>query len=43
LVVDKGEVKAVEVSEAEGDPAGDNEPEGDVTAKTRVDHLLTLL
>jgi len=43
IVVDDGEVKAVEVSEAEGDPAGDNEPSGEVTAKTRVDHVLTLL
>jgi len=43
LVVDNCEVKAVEISEAEGDPAGDNEPEGPVTAKTRVEHVLTLL
>jgi len=43
LVVDDGVVKNVEVSEAEGDPAGDNEPEGPVTAKTRVEHVLTLL
>mmetsp|Transcript_4172 Transcript_4172/g.13349 ORF Transcript_4172/g.13349 Transcript_4172/m.13349 type:complete len:95 (-) Transcript_4172:453-737(-) len=43
LVVDDGEVKAVSVSEAEDDPAGDNDPEGPVTAKTRVEHLLTLL
>jgi len=43
LVVDDGVVKNVEVSEAEGDPAGDNEPEGPVTAKTRVEHILTLL
>mmetsp|Transcript_68203 Transcript_68203/g.202953 ORF Transcript_68203/g.202953 Transcript_68203/m.202953 type:complete len:95 (-) Transcript_68203:55-339(-) len=43
LVVENCEVKAVEVSEAEGDPAGDNEPTGEVTAKTRVEHVLTLL
>jgi len=43
LVVDKGEVKNVEVSEGPDDPAGDNEPDGPVTAKTRVDHILTLL
>lgn len=43
VVVEDGEVKAVEISEAEGDPAGDNEPEGPVTAKTRVEHILTLV
>jgi len=43
LVVDDGVVKNVEVSEAEGDPAGDNEPDGPVTAKTRVEHILELL
>ena len=43
LVVDDGAVTHVEVSEADGDPAGDNEPEGPVTAKTRVEHILTLL
>jgi len=43
LVVDDCEIKAVEISEAEDDPAGDNDPKGPVTAKTRVDHLLTLL
>ena len=43
LVVDDGVVTHVEVSEAEGDPAGDNGPEGPVTAKTRVEHILTLL
>lgn len=43
LVLDNLEVKAVEVSEAEGDPAGDNEPQGPVTALTRIDHVLTLL
>ena len=43
LVVDDGAVTHVEVSEADGDPAGDNEPDGPVTAKTRVEHILTLL
>lgn len=43
LVVDDGIVKNVEISEAEGDPAGDNDPDGPVTAKTRVEHILTLL
>lgn len=43
LLVDDCVIKAVEISEAEGDPAGDNEPNGPVTAKTRIDHLLTLL
>jgi len=43
LVVNDGEVKNVEVSEGPDDPAGDNEPEGPVTAKTRVEHILTLL
>jgi len=43
LVVDDGVVKNVEVSEAEGDPAGDADPEGPITAKTRVEHILTLL
>jgi len=43
LVVDDGEVKAVEVSEGPDDPAGDNEPDGPVTAKTLVEHILTLL
>jgi len=43
LVVDDGEVKNVEVSEGPDDPAGDNEPDGPVTAKTSVEHILTLL
>jgi len=43
LVVNDGEVKNVEVSEGPDDPAGDNEPDGPVTAKTRVEHILTLL
>jgi len=40
LVVEDSVVKHVEVSEAEGDPAGDNEPSGPVTARTRVDNVL---
>mmetsp|Transcript_7130 Transcript_7130/g.15414 ORF Transcript_7130/g.15414 Transcript_7130/m.15414 type:complete len:95 (-) Transcript_7130:20-304(-) len=43
LVVDDCEIKAVEVSEAEDDPAGENDPEGPITGKTRVEHVLTLL
>jgi len=43
LVVEDGEVKHVEVSEEPDDPAGDNEPDGPITAKTRVEHILTLL
>jgi len=43
LVVEDGEVKNVEVSEGPDDPAGDNEPDGPVTAKTLVEHILTLL
>mmetsp|Transcript_58486 Transcript_58486/g.105106 ORF Transcript_58486/g.105106 Transcript_58486/m.105106 type:complete len:95 (-) Transcript_58486:49-333(-) len=43
LVVKDGVVKNVEVSEADGDPAGDNDPKGPVTAKTLVEHILTLL
>mmetsp|Transcript_148056 Transcript_148056/g.258253 ORF Transcript_148056/g.258253 Transcript_148056/m.258253 type:complete len:95 (-) Transcript_148056:323-607(-) len=43
MVVDDCEVKAVTVSEAEDDPAGDNDPQGPVTAQTRVEHILTLL
>jgi len=43
LVVENGIVKNMEVSEAPDDPAGDNDPEGPVTAKTRVEHILTLL
>jgi len=43
LVVDDGVVKNVEVSEAPDDPAGDNDPEGPITAKTRVEHILELL
>lgn len=43
LVVDKGEVKNVEISEGPDDPAGDAEPDGPITAKTRVENILTLL
>merc|ERR1712048_23368 len=42
LVVEDGTVKKVEVSEAPDDPAGDNDPKGPVTAKTLVEHILTL-
>jgi len=41
-LVNDGRVEAVEVSEAPDDPAGDNDPEGPVTAKTRVEHVVTL-
>merc|ERR1719401_762132 len=43
LVVENGIVKGVSVSEAADDPAGDNDPQGPVTAKTRIDHVLTML
>jgi len=43
IYADDGIVKAVTVSEAEDDPAGDNDPAGPITALTRVDHVLTLL
>jgi len=43
LVCENGVVKNVEVSEGPDDPAGDNDPSGPVTAKTRVEHILTLL
>merc|ERR1712048_265959 len=43
LVVQDGIVKNVEVSEAPDDPAGDNDPEGPVTQKTLVEHVLTLI
>lgn len=42
MVVDHGIVSALEVSEAADDPAGDNDPDGPVTALTRVEHILTL-
>lgn len=40
MIVDDGIVKAVEVSEAEDDPAGDNDPTGPVTAKTLAPKML---
>lgn len=43
LVVEDGIVKHVEVSEAADDPAGDNEPEGPITRKTRVERILEVL
>lgn len=43
LIIDDGEIKAVEVSEAEDDPAGDNDPKGPIAAKTMASHMLTLL
>lgn len=43
IISDDGVVKNVELSEAEGDPAGDNDPAGPVTAKTLVDNILSLL
>jgi peroxiredoxin len=43
LVVENGVVKNMEVSEGPDDPAGDNEPDGAITKKTRVEHILTLL
>jgi len=43
LVVDDGTVKSVEVSEGPGDPAGDNQPDGPITKRTRVEHILDLL
>ena len=41
-LIENGIVKAVNVSEAEGDPAGDNEPEGPVTELMRVGTMLKL-
>lgn len=43
LIVENGVVAHVEVSEAPDDPAGDNKPDGPVTAKTRIEHVLELL
>mmetsp|Transcript_65493 Transcript_65493/g.103730 ORF Transcript_65493/g.103730 Transcript_65493/m.103730 type:complete len:95 (+) Transcript_65493:516-800(+) len=43
LICEDGVVKKVEVSDAPDDPAGDNDPNGPITAKTRVEHVLTLL
>jgi len=41
-IVDDGTITHLNVSEAEGDPAGDNDPEGPVTALTRVETMLEL-
>lgn len=43
LICQDGIVENVEVSEAPNDPAGDAEPNGPITAKTRVEHVLELL
>ena len=43
LIVDNGKVTHVQLSEAEGDPAGDNDPHGPVAAETMVAKILTLL
>lgn len=43
LICEDGIVQHVEVSEAPDDPAGDNEPNGPITARTRVEHILELL
>lgn len=43
LVCENGVVSKMEVSEAPDDPAGDNNPDGPITKKTRVEHILTLL
>lgn len=43
LVCENGIVKSMEVSEAVDDPAGDNDPDGPITRKTRVEHVLELL
>ncbi len=40
LVVRDGLITARSISEAEGDPAGDNQPDGDITALTRVSYVL---
>jgi len=42
-VVDNCEVKAVLISEAEDDPAGDNNSDGPITKITCVENVLTLL
>jgi peroxiredoxin len=38
--IDDGTIKVWHVSEAEGDPAGDNDPEGPIAAKTRAPAML---
>lgn len=42
MFVDDGVIKIWFVSEAPGDPAGDNDPEGPITALTRVDTFLAM-
>ena len=41
-MVDDGTVTAVNLSEAPGDPAGDGNPEGPITALTRVETMIKL-
>ena len=41
-IVEDGTITHLNVSEADGDPAGDNDPEGPVTALTRVETMLQL-
>ena len=43
LFIDDGTIKVFNVSEAEGDPAGDNEPDGPITALTRVTTMLAAI
>lgn len=43
LICENGIVKNVEVSEAPDDPAGDNDPKGDVTKKTLAETILELV
>jgi len=43
LVVEDGKVTYADVSEGPDDPAGDNDPQGPVTAKTRVEAILEAL
>jgi 2-Cys peroxiredoxin 5 len=40
LYIDDGTIKVWAVSEADGDPAGDNEPDGPIAAKTRAPAIL---
>jgi len=42
LMIDDGTVTAVNLSEAPGDPAGDADPEGPITALTRVETMIKL-
>lgn len=43
LIVEDGVVKHMEVSEAPDDPAGDANPDGPITAVTRVEKILEVL